>query len=385
MTGTLDAAALRLRGARRRLSSPLELFRGLLAGDLGGQLVKLLLLARFRREHARLRASLVSFRAVLALLAAQRLGLLSAAREGLSVEELATRCGIRPRAALTLLRILEAQGLVAPAGELWRLTDFADAFVAEGGPLTVAPLLELMGTFAGAFEELLAGMREGKTPARLDIFSPQGSPDAFLDGVNAYLDAAGRELLARLELPEVRSFIVGSMGVSFSALLLGRFPEAKVTYGCLPHLVERIPRLRRRYHVDPARVEGMHPHSGDPDADRWGEESFDLVLLTKKMILAPEEQLGQRFARKAFRVLRPGGALLLWEAVHPDGQVSPLPLATESFLDLAVSPTGCLLTRSELERLLGEIGFTGVEVVRCLGGETTFVVARKPVAPAAEM
>jgi hypothetical protein len=362
----------------RRLLAPVSIVRQMLEGDIAGQLKKVRLLFRHRQEHARLRESMVSFRAVLALLTAHRIGLLTAlGDEPLSVEVLAAPCGIRPNAALTLLRILEAQEMVRLDGQKFRYTDFGSAFVASGGALTFSPLLELLGTFTGAFEELLSGMRAGKTPASLDIFSPQANPDAFLDAVNSYLDVAGRELLGRVELPKVSHLIVGSMGVSMSALLLRKFSDARVTYGCLPHLVERIPRLRQRYRVDSSRVAAMHHHGGDPDQDSWGGESFDLVLLTKKMILAPEQRVGERFARKAFRVLRPGGVLLLWEAVHQEGVRAELPLVTESFLDLAVSPTGCLITLGEMEQILRKIGFGEIERVSCLGGETTFLVARK--------
>ena len=185
--------------------------------------------------------------------------------------------------------------------------------------------------------------------------------------------------LSKIEVPPVRDFICGSMGVSFSALVLHQFPGARVTYGCLDHLVERIPRLRQQFAIDPARVDGMHAHGGEPSDDRWGSEAFDLVFLTKKMILEPENRLGEKFAAKSYEVLNPGGVAIFWEAVHHDDEPTPMKLAMESVLDIGVSPTGCVLTRDGMTRTLLDIGFETVEFVPCLGGETNFVVARKAV------
>ena len=191
------------------------------------------------------------------------------------------------------------------------------------------------------------------------------------------IDLAGRDLLGRIELPPIRSMIVGSMGVSFSALLLDRCPQASVTYGCLEHLVREIPRLRERYGVDPGRVAGSHVHGGDPNADRWGDERFDLVFLTKKMILDPENRVGEAFARKAFDVLTPNGVAILWETVHPADAPTPVAQAMEAMLDLGASPTGFVLTDRGLVELLTGIGFVSVEIVRCLGGSTSFIIARR--------
>ena len=168
------------------------------------------------------------------------------------------------------------------------------------------------------------------------------------------------------------------MGVSASAAILERFPDAHVSYGCLPHLVREIPRLRERYGVPPARVVSMHAHGGEPEGDRWGSEAFDLVLLTKKMILAPDARLGERFAQKAFQVLRPGGAVVLWECVHPDAGATPIARAMEAVMDLAASPQAPAKSARTFERVLTDIGYREVEVVSCLDGDTTFVVARKP-------
>jgi hypothetical protein len=203
--------------------------------------------------------------------------------------------------------------------------------------------------------------------------------DAILQAVNSHLAQASREFLMQAKLPKVRSCIVGSMGVSFSAALLAHQKSARVTYGCLDHLVRRIPSLRDQYQVDATRVDGMHSHSGEPADDNWGDKGYDLVFLTRKMILDPEAQVGEKFARKALEVLNPGGSAVFWEAVHPDRGPSPLPLALETVFDLGMSPSAPLKTRSGFSRTLRDIGFDDVDYISCLGGTTTFAVARKAV------
>jgi len=47
-------------------------------------------------------------------------------------------------------------------------------------------------------------------------------------------------------------------------------------------------------------------------------------------------------------------------------------------MDLIASPDGPLNEEHSLREMLARIGYRDVEVVPCLGGQTTFVVARKP-------
>jgi hypothetical protein len=134
---------------------------------------------------------------------------------------------------------------------------------------------------------------------------------------------------------------------------------------------------RTWWKVPPGRVEGMHAHGGDPGADRWGGEAYDLVFLTKKMMLQPEQRIGYKFAEKAFAVLRDGGTAIFWETVQPAVGPTPLVRAMEAVLDLVASPTGGVQTDDGLTAMLRGIGFNSVRVVECLGGQTTFVVAKK--------
>ncbi len=297
---------------------------------------------------------------------------------GKRIDEIAEACGIHPRAAEALLRILTGEELLVRIGDEYQLSEFGRLYMAREGRLSLADSFDLMAAQALAFAELESGMKTGQVPAALDIFSADGRYQAFLNAVNTFLYYAGADLLQRIELPEIRSFILGSMGVSFSSLLLDRCPDATVTYGCLEHLVREVPRLRDQYNVPAERVAGSHSHSGDPTADRWGNEDFDLVFLTKKMILEPETRMGERFAAKAFDVLNPGGIAIFWETLHTDDRPTPLARAMEAVLDLGASPVGLVNTETSITAMLDNIGYRDIEIVPCLDNSTTFVVGRKP-------
>jgi hypothetical protein len=333
---------------------------------------------RHRAAFKRLHKALFYHRYATAVLLAHEIGVFEALDRPRSVAEVAESCGIHERAADALLRILASQEMIDRGDHGYVQSEFAAAYLTRGGQFTMSSFLDLVAAQAASFGELPDGMKTGKVPSALDIFSADGRYPAYLGAVNGFLDLAGRDLLGQIELPEIQSFIVGSMGVSFSGQILKRHPKAKVTYGCLEHLVREIPRLRREYKIPLSAVDGMHAHAGDPSKDTWGDEGYDLVFLTKKMILEPEQRIGEKFAAKAFDVLKPGGVTIFWETIHSDDCATPLSQAMEAVLDLGASPTGLVHTEGSMRRLLGGIGYGDIELVHCLNGQTSFMVARHP-------
>ncbi|MFP4601003.1 MAG: hypothetical protein ACOC9J_00705 [Persicimonas sp.] len=361
-----------------RLTRPFDRLRAVLAGLPLAKLSEMVGSPSDLMQMVRLQAGFFSFRFILPVLIARQHRVFSILAAGpVGLEAFARRSGMHRQAAATLCRVLESQGFVSRDNQRLFLTPFAKRYLAEDGPSSLAPVVDLLLAYATSFDELSASLHSGETPSSLDVRTDGPATDAMLSAVNTHLLLASRELLARVELPEIRSFIVGSMGVSFSAELMRRHSSARVTYGCLDHLVTRIPGLRQQYGIDSARVDGMHSHSGEPGEDTWGEEAFDLVFLTRKMILDPASRTGERFARKALDVLEPGGAVVFWEAIHPDQGPSPLALALETVFDLGMSPSAPLQTRATFGRTLRDIGYDRVEFIDCMGGSTTFAVAYK--------
>ena len=334
---------------------------------------------RHRKAYARMNRAFFYQRYATAILLGSQLGVYAALGEKpQTAEELAKQCGIRPGAASALLRILESEGLLKREGKSYHLSAFAAEALQGEGPFAVTHMLDLLVAQTAAFPQVADGMRTGKVPDSLDIFSDQGNHQAFLTAVNGYLRWATLDFLNTANLPKIRTFIVGSMGVSFSSVPLKRFPDAKVTYGCLEHLAREIPRLREEYDVPPGSVIGTHSHGGDPSEDKWGDEAFDLVFLTKKMILDPEQSVGERFAKKALTVLNPGGVAVFWETVHTTDKPSPLPTAMEAVYDLVASPISPARTASDYRDMLLGMGYASVEVMPLLEGHTNFIIARKP-------
>ncbi len=375
-----------IRAARRLLGDTaarwrgrLDMLRGLFVKDPVEQLDRIGALLRHFEVYRNVDRALFYHRFAANLFLAHRLGIFEVLDEQpISADEVAEHCGIRTEAAENLLRILHAQKLVERTDGNYCASSFAREFLTADSSLSLNPMLDIGTCYAEAFPAMIEGATTGEVPDSLDIFEDNADVDALLDGVNAYLDQAGRELIARVELPEIRHLIVGSMGVSFSSLILSTFCDARVTYGCLPHLVERIPRLRREYDVDPARVVETHPHGGEPSEDQWGRERFDLVFLTKKMVLDPGNDLGDKFARKSLEVLNPGGVTIFWETVHEERRPTPIARALEGFLDFGVSPAAPVLTRDRFRNRLRDIGFEDVRFVSCLNETTTFTIARAP-------
>jgi len=312
------------------------------------------------------------------VLRAHELQMFDALASGGTPASVAARCNIEVNAAHAVLRILHGAGYVDFKGGQYELSSFARSFLTQTGTCSLVPMMNLMAEQAASFNGILTGMNSSKVPDMLDISTPDSNYLAYATAVNAYLHRASADFVGKADLPPIKSIIAGSMGVSTVAHLLNRFPEATVTFGCLPHLVKTIPGLCQEYGVEEHRIDGMHDHGGTPSEDRWGNQSYDLVFLTKKMILEPENKLGEQFAQKACDVLNPGGVAVFWETIYPNEAAIRRSSMLEAVLNMGASPASPVRTQDSFTQLLNGMGFVNVRLVECLFGQATFVVAEKP-------
>ncbi len=112
-------------------------------------------------------------------------------------------------------------------------------------------------------------------------------------------------------------------------------------------------------------------HLGDAQALPFAGERFDAVVCTLALCTIPDER---RALAEAYRVLRPGGQLLLLE--HVRSPVGPVRWLERLLNPLMVRLAGDHLLRDPLDHL-GAIGFSLEQCKRSKWGIVEEVVARK--------
>ena len=112
-------------------------------------------------------------------------------------------------------------------------------------------------------------------------------------------------------------------------------------------------------------------HEGDAQALPFPDESFDTVLITLALCTIPDDR---KAAEEAYRVLRPGGRLVLLE--HVRSPTAAVRFAQRILQPLALRFGGDNLVREPLD-YLADIGFEVESVQRLKWGIVERAIARK--------
>ena len=126
-----------------------------------------------------------------------------------------------------------------------------------------------------------------------------------------------------------------------------------------------------RQRADTAEIQ-IDLREGDAQALEFPDDSFDRILITLALCTIPDDR---KAAEEAYRVLRPGGRLVLLEHVRS-------PIAAVRFIQRLLQPLalrfeGDNLVREPLD-YLADIGFQVETVQRLKWGIVERIVARKP-------
>ncbi len=236
---------------------------------------------------------------------------------------------------------------------------------------------EFMWSGISAFTELPNIIRYGKPSDKLNIYDLNSDYASLLFGVNEYLYRVTRELMRKYRFGNINKIMIGSMGISFAKNIQREFLDVKIHIGCYPHLIKEVPRLIKRYRLPEKNILSIKEHKGNPDEDIWGDEKggYDLVFLTKKLTLRPLDEFGEKFLSKAYRVLKDGGYVVIWESIVGDDGVSGA--VEESVLDLLVSFTGIRWTETDIKNYVIKKGFSKVDIAKCFAGRAVFCVGKK--------
>ncbi len=314
------------------------------------------------------------------LLTATELGLFAdlAAYGGATAAQLASRLNLAGRGVRDLLDALVVLGLLRRTDERYDLTETAGRHLVPGRPAYLGGFLDranrvLYPAWGNLTEALRTGepqvpsAGDGEFERMLAQPTQQAQYLKMMDAVNSQL----APLLAdAVDWSRFRQLVdVGGARGNLAALLVHAHPHLRATVFDLPVMAG----------AQVAHMATMRPPA--PVRFVGGNFFVDPIPAGDVLVIghvlhnwSPEER--QLLVKKAFAALRPGGTLVVYDAMLDD-QPTDLARLVVSLNMLLVTQGGSEYPASECRRWLTEAGFVDV-CARPLGGADTLVTGTKP-------
>ena len=282
-----------------------------------------------------------AFAASAAIDAAERLGVFARLAAGpVTPSTLARDCAIGRRGASVLLTALASLGLaqVTEPGE-YRLT------------------LPDPATLTTRFAALAQVIRDDQPAVAAD--TPQGAESIYPDVVpllSTMLTSAAKEAAECLTAPGLRILDVGAGAAPWSLALAACDPACRI---CAVDLPAVVPTTRRA--VEAAGYAAQFDYlSGDLLNMDWGDSAYDLVIAGNICHLFGEAA-NQRLLGLAFEALRPGGKLVIVDALPDEQMNGPRPVALYALGLMLRTETGRVYPFSVYAGWLHAAGYEAVE------------------------
>jgi len=249
-----------------------------------------------------------------AIVIATRLGVFEALSEGArTAEAVASSCGTDARATEKLLNLLVAMRYLRVRGGTYALARHVRRWLLAGSPSSVRDVILMKELEWSWIDQLEPFVRDGRP---LDVHGSM-SPDewgAYQRGMRAQANPLAGILARRVPVPKgaTEMLDVGGSHGFFSVVLCRRHPGLRATVLDLPSAVEHAAPLLAR--------EGMGDRvvlrAGDAMTDDLGDAAYDLILVFS-LVHHFDDETNRRFVRRAAAALRPGGYLVIGDALRP--------------------------------------------------------------------
>ncbi|HYI66039.1 MAG TPA: methyltransferase [Candidatus Limnocylindrales bacterium] len=249
-----------------------------------------------------------------AMVAATKLGVFEALRDGSrSAQAVADTCGTDARATEKLLNLLVTMRYVRHRGGAYAIARHVRRWLLADAPGSIRDVILMKELEWSWIDQLEAFVRDGRP---LDVHGTMSPDDwgAYQRGMRAQANPLAPWLARRVPVPAgARDMLdIGGSHGYFSVVLCRRHPELRATVLDLPDAVEHAAPILAR--------EGMGERvvlrAGDALADDLGEAAYDLILIFS-LVHHFDDATNRRLVARAARALRPGGYLVIGDALRP--------------------------------------------------------------------
>lgn len=333
------------------------------------------------QQRQRLREMARGYRAAQILFACVELDVFEAIAAGaLCAPDIATAIQADARGTELLLNAAVAIGLLEKRDKSFFNTPITETCLTRGGPGYIADSLKLESAFYRRWEYLTAAVKSGQRPEENVRDEQAGDWVRHFECALYNMARPMAPFIAdALGLPEDRALRVLDVGGGhggYSIALARRYPRLTATVFELPRVVP----VTREIVAQAGVAERVSVQAGDFKRDDLGH-GYDVVLVFGVLNGEPPEGRPALIA-KAFAALKPGGRIVLRDAVLDADRAGPPEAAIFALQMLLATDAGGLDTRDEWTRWLIAAGFTppqSISLPAWIGSE--LIVADKPHSP----
>jgi len=248
-----------------------------------------------------------------AVIAATRLGVFEALHSGRrTAAEVAASCGGDPYATRKLLDALVSSGYLSYRASAYGLTRMSRKWLLRDSPTSLYDAI----LFESVEWEWLSRLDEFVSSGRaLDFHTTMTSAEwaLYQRAMRAIAGIAAGEVARRVPMPKgARAILdVGGSHGYYSVALCRRHRALRATILDLPQAIEHAAPILAREHMG----DRVAYRAGDARTADLGCEVYDLVFISQ-LVHHFDDATNRDLARRAARALRPGGYLVIMEAIR---------------------------------------------------------------------
>ena len=278
----------------------------------------------------------------------------------LSLTEIITHIKGDAKALAALLDAVAALGLLQKKDDCYFCEPAVARHLAADSPMTVLPMVLHAASLWTRWTRLTdVAMGVPAPTTRNDLFRTGDELQSFIGAMHSIGEPMARQITADVKPGEAKSLLdIGGASGTYTIAFLRTSPDMKATIFDIPDVIE----MARARLGDEGFMERTTLVSGNFYRDELPGR-HDLVLLSAIIHSnSPEQNLD--LYRKIFRVLTPGGRLLIRDHVMDPDRIRPKDGAIFAINMLVGTLGGSTYTYKEIASDLDAAGFADISLIR---------------------
>jgi SAM-dependent methyltransferase len=306
------------------------------------------------------------------ILTALELNIFTGIADGASAAEVATKTGCAPRSTEMLLNALAAIGLIGKHDGVFRNTEVAARYFADGSPESARLALMHAVHLWERWSTLTGAVRAGSAVAATEMAArDEGWTRAFIAAMHRNASDRAVAVVSAVGPAKVRRMLdVGGGSGAYSIAFAQANPSLTADILDLPSVTP----IAAGHIADAGLADRVRLRQGDLRSDSLGE-GYDLVFISAICHMLSEDE-NRDLLRRSYAALAEGGRAVIQDFVLEADKTAPQMGALFALNMLVGTPAGSAYSEPEYAGWLRDAGFHDIRRVR-LPGPTGLMIGTR--------